>query len=111
MGAKGSRGQRVTNEAPTPPSTVNSKASKSSKVQSKPVAGEFGMYSQPHAKTSVLPVVSALDLKQFAKDALVAHNDYRKSHNAPRMSLDAAMCTFAQNWADVSETHFLLGFL
>lgn len=69
---------------------------------------EFGMYSQANSKQSTLPVVSAVDLKQFAKDMLVAHNDYRKSHNAPRMSLDNFLCTFAQNWADVSRTFFRL---
>lgn len=63
---------------------------------------QFGMYSQPNAKTSMVPVVSALNLKQFAKDMLTAHNDYRKAHRAPRMSLDEPLCTYAQNWADVS---------
>lgn len=113
MGAKGSHGQVVTDNAPQSINDKNKqitndknkqlsdKQINQKNVQYKTSAKEFGMYSQPNAKTSLLPVVSALNLKQFAKEMLTAHNDYRKSHGAPRMSLDESLCTYAQNWADV----------
>lgn len=80
---------------------ANNKTS-SYKTVSKHDTNQFSGLNQSHVKTSLMPVVSALNLKQFAKDMLTAHNDYRKAHGAPRMSLDESLCNYAQTWADVS---------
>lgn len=46
-------------------------------------------------------VVPPLDLIEFNKDCLRAHNDYRRAHSAPSLKLDEKLRRYAQEWADV----------
>lgn len=46
-------------------------------------------------------VVAPLNLHQFNKEMVAAHNDYRTAHNAPRIRFNEKLRRFAQEWADV----------
>ncbi|KAM4661966.1 uncharacterized protein O3C94_010616 [Discoglossus pictus] len=41
-----------------------------------------------------------VDIDQFEKDFLTAHNLYRKQHGSPPLQLSRELCKSAQKWAD-----------
>ncbi|CAG9768166.1 unnamed protein product [Ceutorhynchus assimilis] len=41
-----------------------------------------------------------IDVDEFCEEALKVHNEYRRKHGVPEMSLNEDMCKFAQNWAE-----------
>ncbi|KAJ8948337.1 hypothetical protein NQ318_019322 [Aromia moschata] len=40
------------------------------------------------------------EFSQFALDALKVHNEYRRRHGVPELTLSQKLCAFAQDWAD-----------
>ncbi|ODM91003.1 Golgi-associated plant pathogenesis-related protein 1 [Orchesella cincta] len=56
-------------------------------------------YNPSEAKKSA-PRVKVTTDKDFLKQALSAHNDYRKKHHVPKLELSDDLCQVAQAWAD-----------
>lgn len=48
------------------------------------------------------------DTKNFEKEALKAHNDYRALHGVPPLELSTDLCKFSNEWAQVltHDNHF-----
>lgn len=38
----------------------------------------------------------------FQKECLKSHNDYRTAHNVEHLKLSKTLCSYSQEWADVS---------
>ncbi|KAK9882009.1 hypothetical protein WA026_018861 [Henosepilachna vigintioctopunctata] len=45
--------------------------------------------------------ISPNDYSAFALDGLKVHNEYRRKHGVPEMTLNKEMCDYAQEWADI----------
>ena len=57
------------------------------------------MGSRKTAKKDSNPTTST-DIKQFIKDALEAHNNYRSFHRTNKLKLNNELCNIAQQWAE-----------
>lgn len=49
-----------------------------------------------------------MSYSEFQKQALEAHNNYRQKHKVPPLALNEDLCNYAQEWANVSVSHFVM---
>jgi len=66
-----------------------------------PVTGKpTGKSYNPGEAKAAAPRVKVTSEKKFLEDALKAHNEYRKKHKVPKLTLSDDLCQVAQAWAN-----------